>query len=610
MNSMSRTTCAALSLFATLVSASHLRAACQQEPSATAPASASKANKHHTRHTGTIYKEEVDMVIDALCRRAHAAANGPLGGDSVLDTAQVLCAMGHCHRFYNRGDGPVVRPSLALLLRSRQADGAFGTGDDAARAKTTAWVADALACMDAEGYADEIATARSWLGKHGAAESCWQQAVSAVLAAVRADAFPQHLAANEAALAKQAFAEPTGASLDALAAAAVQLVACQEANRELDRAQSAPAGAFAPSQQRAFDWLLSQQHDDVFGVTKDKVFTADVSLTGFALLALQTKPKEMRTQQEQAAIERGLRWLVAHQNADGSFGDHLLNYTTSVSVGALARWDDPAVKPALGKAQHWLLACQFLESNGYESSDRDYGAMGYGGNDSRRADLSNTNFALQALRDTGLPENNEAFQKAIVFLQRTQNLKSVNDFKGKVPDPQNEGRKIDATSGDDGGACYYPGNSSAGYIVLPDGKAMPRSYGSMTYALLKAYSLCGLKADDPRIQAAVKWIQANWTLAENPGIDPALGDKARFQGLFYYYMVLAQALDLVGVREVTATGKNGKPETVDWRKALRAHLEGMEAANGTWVNGKNERWMEGRDFLCTCYALIALEHCR
>jgi squalene-hopene/tetraprenyl-beta-curcumene cyclase len=318
----------------------------------------------------------------------------------------------------------------------------------------------------------------------------------------------------------------------------------------------------------------------------------------------------MRTQQEQAAIERGLRWLVARQNADGSFGEQLLNYTTSVAVGALARWDDPAVKPALAKAQRFLLACQFLESNGYQSSDRDYGAMGYGGNDSRRADLSNTNFALQALRDTGLPENNEAFQKAIVFLQRTQNLQSVNDFKGKVPDPENNGRKLEATPGNNGGACYYPGNSSAGYIVLPDGKAEPRSYGSMTYALIKAYSLCGLKADDARVQAAVKWIQANWTLAENPGIDPALGEKARFQGLFYYYMVLAQALDLVGVREVTATGKDGKPETVDWRKALRAHLETLQAANGTWVNGKNERWMEGRDFLCTCYALIALEHCR
>ncbi|MEI6130278.1 MAG: prenyltransferase/squalene oxidase repeat-containing protein, partial [Planctomycetota bacterium] len=308
--------------------------------------------------------------------------------------------------------------------------------------------------------------------------------------------------------------------------------------------------------------------------------------------------------------ELGLHWLLTKQNEDGSFGEMVLNYTTSVVTGALARWNDPAAKPAIDKAQKFILKCQFLEANSYQSSDRDYGAMGYGGTSSQRADLSNTSFALQALKESGLPQDHEAFVKALVFLQRTQNLTAVNDFSGKVPDPDNQGKLINATSGDDGGACYYPGNSAAGYTVLPDGKSIPRSYGSMTYALLKAYTLCGLKSDDQRVQAAVAWIKANWTLAENPGADPALGEKVKYQGLFYYFMVIAQALDLAAVKEVTATGKDGKPENLDWRKALRAHLESMQQPNGAWQNGKNDRWMEGYDVLCTCYALLALEHCR
>src|SRR5690606_799169 len=131
-------------------------------------------------------------------------------------------------------------------------------------------------------------------------------------------------------------------------------------------------------------------------------------------------------------------------------------------------------------------------------------------------DLSNLHFSLEALRATGLPPDHDAFQKALVFLQRTQNLKSVNDFSGKVPDPDREGVVLDAVSGDDGGAAYYPGNSAAGYIVQPDGKTIPRSYGSMTYALLKSYTLAGVPGDDPRVQAAVQWIQDNWTLAVNP----------------------------------------------------------------------------------------------
>ena len=84
----------------------------------------------------------------------------------------------------------------------------------------------------------------------------------------------------------------------------------------------------------------------------------------------------------------------------------------------------------------------------------------------------------------------------------------------------------------------------------------------------------------------------------------------KYQGLFYYFMVIAQALDLAAVKEVTATGKDGKPENLDWRKALHAHLESMQQPNGAWQNGKNDRWMEGYDVLCTCYALVALEHCR
>ena len=203
-----------------------------------------------------------------------------------------------------------------------------------------------------------------------------------------------------------------------------------------------------------------------------------------------------------------------------------------------------------------------------------------------------------------------------MFLQRTQNLKSVNDFSGKVPDPDSkDGAILDATSGDDGGAAYYPGNSAAGYIVQPDGKSVPRSYGSMTYALLKSYTLAGLKRDDPRVQAAVKWAQQNWTLAVNPGVDPALGEKAQYQGLFYYYMVLAQALDLAGVDtvQVPQAGKPGEAAAtrdVSWREELKKQLAGMQAADGSWVNGKNSRWMEGEALLCTCYAMVALEHCK
>ena len=98
---------------------------------------------------------------------------------------------------------------------------------------------------------------------------------------------------------------------------------------------------------------------------------------------------------------------------------------------------------------------------------------------------------------------------------------------------------------------YYPGDSSFGFIELPDGKIMMRSYGSMTYALLKSYVLCGLKPDDNRVKAALNWVSKNFTVTENPGAAPNAPEETKLQGLFYYYLAMAQTLDNMGIKEHT-----------------------------------------------------------
>jgi hypothetical protein len=591
----------------------------QATPSTAAPGPVAQgaAAAPAARKAGAIWKSDIDALIGALGDTARGKALPALGGDDVMATAKVLVAMARCHRrYYHPNDVPVVSRSVEFLIQKRQQDGSFG---DAA---TTAWVAEALAVLplDATHFGSEIAAAKAWLAGRAAGESTFDGALQQLRTALRADRFPQHLGAAAADTAKSWAAGQGQAGFAVAADALVQLVACQVLNRELDEVGKAPVAAtWSLAQQRAFAWLLTQQQDGVFSVAMGGKTFPDPALTGFGLMALQGKPKAMRSAAEQAIIDKGMRWLIAGQNEDGTFGEQVPNYTTCVVVGALHRWGDPSIAPVLAKAQRAILGFQNSEGNGYQSGDRDYGSIGYGS--SQRGDLSNLNFSLQALRDSGLPPNHEAFQKALVFLQRTQNLKTVNDFQGKVPDPDRPGVVLDAQSGNDGGATYYPGNSAAGYEQLPDGKSVPRSYGSMTYALLKSYTLAGVPGDDARVQAAVQWIQNHWTLAVNPGADPALGEKVQYQGLFYYYMVLAQALDLAAVKTVQVPQRNdqgepvladGKPVTtaVDWRQALRTHLEGMQQQDGTWQNGKNERWMEGLPLLCTCYAMVALERCQ
>jgi len=369
----------------------------------------------------------------------------------------------------------------------------------------------------------------------------------------------------------------------------------------------APQG-WTKTQQRGVDFLLGKQEHGVFSVRHGERSFPHAGFTSLAIAAIQSKPRALRTEAEQAVIDKGLTWVIAQQNDDGSIGRSTPNYTTCAAVMALSRWHDDKRMPVLKKAQRYVLAIQKFEQNGTARSDVEYGGVGYGSK-GERSDLSNMQFAIAALRESGLETDHEAFQRALVFLQRTQNLKSVNDLSGKLDITTGEDATAKLSVGDDGGAVYYPGESPAGYVVHPDGSATPRSYGSMTYALLKTYTLCGVKKDDPRVQAAVKWIRGNWTVEENPGVDPKLGENERFQGLFYYYMLMGQALDATGIDTIAQQGGDGGEVKVDWRKQLRAQLEGMQRDDGAWVNDKNGRWYENLDVLCTCYALIALGYC-
>ncbi|MBL8735359.1 MAG: terpene cyclase/mutase family protein [Planctomycetes bacterium] len=376
-------------------------------------------------------------------------------------------------------------------------------------------------------------------------------------------------------------------------------------------AQSMPPAApsqLSEARTKALAWLATQQKGGVFTLRMRGRELQDPGLTALGLMALQTKPKDLRSAEEQTTIDQGLAWLLQQQNEDGTFGKNQPNYVTCVAIGALTRAGDKAHQQALQRAQKSILLFQHLEANGYKPSDPDFGSIGYDGK--TRGDLSNLHFSLEALHATGLPGDHESFAKALVFLQRTQNLKSTNDHRGKTADPDKEGAMLEAVAGDDGGAVYFPGNSPAGYQKNPDGTVVPRSYGSMTYALLKAYTLAGVKQDDPRVQAAVKWIGTHWDLTGNPGNYDGKDPKAKFHGQYYGYLLLAQALDAAKLDEVQAMGADGKPVGVAWRPALKKQLESLQQDDGSWVNHDSERWFENLPLLCTSYALVALELCR
>ena len=260
------------------------------------------------------------------------------------------------------------------------------------------------------------------------------------------------------------------------------------------------------------------------------------------------------------------------------------NYETCLAIVALnkanqaGRYDE-----VLKKAEAFAKGIQRDEDEGIDPSDPSYGGAGYGRH--KRPDLSNTSFMLDALKELGRGPEDEAIQKALIFVSRTQNLESPANDTGHA-------EKVN-----DGGFYYTPANggeSQAG--VNPDGGL--RSYASMTYAGLKSMIYAGVDMNDPRVKAAMEFISKHYSLTENPGMGAA--------GLYYYYHTFAKALDAAGVDNVAdASGTEH-----DWRVDLFSQLAAQQSDNGSWVNDENPRWLEGDRSLVTGYALLALAYCK
>jgi len=340
------------------------------------------------------------------------------------------------------------------------------------------------------------------------------------------------------------------------------------------------------------------------------------------------------------AIERGLRWLQKNQAEDGSwmrypavtalaatammgsrrpeFGKDSpgtaralacvqryikpdggiydrdnASYNTSICILALMAANDPAYHDVIRRARQYLIRLQCDEGEGHSPDSPYYGGIGYGSTE--RPDLSNLQWALEALRfseslevepsekaagpdgtpvelvpTVPKPPSGLHWAKAIKFLERCQNWKETND---------------QPWAGTDGGFIYLPGESKA------EGT---RSYASMTYAGLKSFIYAKVDKSDRRVQAAVNWIRQNYTLDENPPIGP--------QGLYYNYHTLAKALNAYGEEILTDAKGRGH----DWRSELIAKLLSLQHGDGYWVN-ENGRWWENQRELVTAYTVLALE---
>ena len=339
--------------------------------------------------------------------------------------------------------------------------------------------------------------------------------------------------------------------------------------------------------QRGLRWLEARQQAD--GHWSNPDFPA---LTALPLWALARGDSTNR-----AALEHAKQYLLTCVHDNGAIyrepaqkqkGGGLANYNTALCMVALHALNDPQLAPVILKARAYVAGTQHFGADEYR------GGMGYDPSNERAyADLSNSYLAYEAMRLTQKVEDQRRSGEKKVDLD----WKAAAEFVTRI---QNKPSGTNAAADPEaGGFGYRPGYSMAGTTTNTAGEVGLRSYSSMTYAGLLSFIYADVDKNDPRVQSAFNWAMKNWSLNENPGMGQ--------QGLFYFYNVLAKALAAAGQAQLpTANGAS-----LNWRVELIKKLVGLQktepaTGQGYWLNPEG-RWWESDPVLVTAYTLLALE---
>ncbi len=331
------------------------------------------------------------------------------------------------------------------------------------------------------------------------------------------------------------------------------------------------------------DFLKSAQNTHGWWSTADHP-----SVTALALSAMMGEPNARL--KNSAEVKKGYAFVLSCAKPDGGiYVTDLANYNTSISMMALLAAHDVKYDAVLRKARGYVAGLQVDTGEKGKSDSLWDGGIGYS-HEATRSDMNNTLTALEALYYSKhlIADKNPDDAKdlnwaaAIQFLQHCQNLPGVNTQAWVSTDAK-----------DRGGFVYDPDSSKAGAVTNSSGQVALRSYGSISYAGLLSYIYADVRPSDPRVQAVMDWLRANYSLEENPGLGP--------QGYFYYLHLMTKALTAANVDTLETGGKE-----LDWRRDVAMRLINLQKADGSWQND-NGRWWEKDPTLVTAYAVLSLE---
>jgi squalene-hopene/tetraprenyl-beta-curcumene cyclase len=262
-------------------------------------------------------------------------------------------------------------------------------------------------------------------------------------------------------------------------------------------------------------------------------------------------------------------WIAKQSRADGAItGEATPTYNTALAITGLKVVGQGKFDKLIKGGQDFLVRFQSDEDRKYRESDKFYGGIGYGGDE--RPDLSNLQYALDALKKTDYDPKSDVWAKAQKFITRCQNRSESND---------------QPWAGNDGGFVYAP------QVNNPAGGT--NSYGALSFAGLKSLILTRAKKDDPRVAAVWNWIRKNYDFTIHPGMNTT--------SYFYYLQTAAEALHTYG--ESNVPDERGRKRV--WARDLVERMLFLQEKDGSWINSNKKYW-EGNPVLVTARAVITL----
>src|SRR3954468_20690983 len=173
----------------------------------------------------------------------------------------------------------------------------------------------------------------------------------------------------------------------------------------------------------------AQAKDGSFSSSSGPGITA---IVGAALLRAGRTPQD-------PVVAKILKYLESNVHEDGGIyqkGGNHQNYETCLAIMCFQEANkNHRCDKLLADAEKYVKKAQWDEADGKDPSDMTYGGAGYGS--SKRPDLSNTAFLIDALHSLGRGEDDPAMKKALIFVERCQNLesdKNTSKFATKVND--------------------------------------------------------------------------------------------------------------------------------------------------------------------------------